>query len=83
MDRASLALAQELPSDVRKSYAVIADRSGVPLTTVWYRDHGRPSIEEKAQRQQYLAPEEEIALIGFSYECLTSDAPYESSSYLP
>lgn len=65
MDRASPTLAQNLDSNVRKTYAEVADRSEVPLTTVWYRAHGRPSIEEKAQGQQYLTPEEEIALIDF------------------
>ncbi|KAF2241397.1 hypothetical protein BU26DRAFT_469049, partial [Trematosphaeria pertusa] len=33
MDRASRALAQDLPLNVRKSYAAIADRGEVPLTT--------------------------------------------------
>jgi hypothetical protein len=65
MDRASRALAQDLPSNVPRRYAVIADRSKVPLTTLWYRDHGRPSKEEKAQRQQYLTPQEEKALVSF------------------
>ena len=32
---------------------------------LYYRAHGRPSIEEKAQRQQYLTPEEEKALDAF------------------
>lgn len=40
-------------------------RGDVPLHTLYYRAHGRPSIEEKAQRQQYLTPEEEKALVAF------------------
>ena len=37
-------------------------RSGVPLTTLYYCDHGRRSKEEKAQDQQYLTPSEEKAV---------------------
>lgn len=32
------------------------------MTTLYYRDHGRRSKEEKAQGQQYLSPSEEKAL---------------------
>ena len=59
MDQANRALAQDLPPNVPRRYAVIADRSKVPLTTMWYRDNGRPSREEKVQRQQYLNTEVE------------------------
>ena len=62
MDRASQALVQGLPSDVRRTYSALAEHGDVPRSTVWYRDHGRPSKEEKAQRQQYLTPSEEKAL---------------------
>lgn len=65
MDRASRALAQIVPSDVRRNYYSIAKRSDVPRSTVWYRDHGRPSREAKAQGQQYLTPLEEKALIDY------------------
>ena len=61
-DRASKALAEaSLPGEPR-TYDATSKRSGVPLTTLYYRDHGRPSMEEKAQGQQYLTPEEEKAL---------------------
>ena len=43
------------------TYDARSKRSGVPLTTLYYRDHGRPSREEKAQGQQYLTPSEEKA----------------------
>jgi len=46
-------------------------RSGVPLTTLYHRDHGRRSKEEKAQGQQYLTPSEEKALE--KYLKLTAD----------
>jgi hypothetical protein len=61
-DRASKALAEaSLPGEPR-TYDARSKRSGVPLTTLYYRKHGRRSKEEKAQGQQYLTPSEEIAL---------------------
>ena len=65
MDRASQALAQDFPHNVRRTYAGRSDLTGVPLTTIWYRGNGRRSIEEKARGQQYLTPEEEKALVSF------------------
>ena len=38
----------------------------VPLTTMYRRDHGRRSKEEKTQDQQYLTPSEEKALEKYS-----------------
>jgi hypothetical protein len=64
MDRASKALAQA-PSDVLRTWAALSDSSGVPLTTLYYRAHGRPSREDKTRRQQYLTVEEEKALVAF------------------
>jgi hypothetical protein len=61
-DRASKALAEpSLPGEPR-TYDARSKRSGVPLTTLYYREHGRPSKEEKAQGQQYLIPSEEKVL---------------------
>src|SRR5271170_6056832 len=61
-DRASKALAEaSLPGEPRR-YDARSKRSGVPLTTLYYRDHGWPSIEEKAQGQQYLTPSEKKGL---------------------
>ena len=65
MDRASQVLAQGLPPDVPRTYAALAERGDVPLSTIHNRAHGRSSKEEKAQRQQYLTPSEEKALITF------------------
>lgn len=64
MDPASRALAQAPPNDDR-TWAARADASGVPITTLYNRWQGRPSIEEKAQGQQYLTVEEEKALVAF------------------
>ncbi|PQE29011.1 hypothetical protein CJF30_00004068 [Rutstroemia sp. NJR-2017a BBW] len=61
-DRASKALAEaSLPGEPR-TYGARSKRSGVPLTTIYHRDHGRRSKEKKAQGQQYLTPSEEKAL---------------------
>ena len=61
-DHASKALAEpSLPGEPR-TYDAISKRSGVPLTTLYYHNHGRRSKEEKAQSQQYLTPSEEKAL---------------------
>ncbi|PVH73962.1 DDE-domain-containing protein, partial [Cadophora sp. DSE1049] len=61
-DRASRALAEaSLPGEPR-TYDATSKRSGVPLATLYHRDHGRPSRDEKAQGQQYLTPPEENAL---------------------
>lgn len=48
MDRASQALAQRLPSEVSRTYAVLADRGKVPLSTLHHRARGRRSKEYKA-----------------------------------
>ena len=60
-DRASKALAEaSLPGEPR-TYNTRSKRSGVPLTTLYYRDHGRRSREAKAKGQLYLTPSEEKA----------------------
>jgi len=65
MDRASQVLAQGLLPDVRRTYAALAERGDVPLSTLYHRDKGRRSKEEKAKSQQHLNPEEEKALVKF------------------
>jgi hypothetical protein len=47
------------------SNAELSDLSSLPPSTRWYRAHGRPSRREKAQRQQYLTPAEEKALVSY------------------
>lgn len=64
-DRASKALAEaSLPGEPR-TYDAISKRSGVPLSTLYHRDHERPSQEAKAQGQQYLTPPEEEAFVKY------------------
>jgi hypothetical protein len=61
-DRASKALAEaSLPGEPR-TYDARSKRNGVPLTTLYYRDHGRRLREAKAEGQLYLTPSEEKAL---------------------
>ena len=65
MDRASQVLAQGLSPEVCRTYAALAERGNVPLSTLHHRAHGRTPKEIKAQRQQYLTPEEEKAVVKF------------------
>ncbi|KAF2623302.1 hypothetical protein BU25DRAFT_181985 [Macroventuria anomochaeta] len=65
MDKASRVLAQAVPPGLYKSYRARAARGKVPHTTIHYRARGRPSIEEKAQSQQYLTLYKEDALVSF------------------
>jgi hypothetical protein len=61
-DRASKALAESsLPGEPR-TYDATSKRSGVPLSTLFYRAHGRRSRDEKAEGQQYLTSSEEKTL---------------------
>jgi len=64
-DRARQVLARGVPPGIRRSLRTLADHGGVPHTTLHYRFHGRPSIEQKAESQQYLYPWEEKALVRF------------------
>ncbi|KAF2728117.1 hypothetical protein EJ04DRAFT_110241 [Polyplosphaeria fusca] len=61
MDPASQVLAQALNAGEHMLCRALADRSGVPRSTFNARKLGRPSLEEKAQLQQYLTIEEEKA----------------------
>jgi hypothetical protein len=65
MDRASQALTLKLPPGVPDTYAVRAEHTQAPLSTVYHRRNGRQSIKEKAQKQQYLTPCEETAVVRF------------------
>jgi hypothetical protein len=61
-DRASKALAEASLPGEPQTYDARSKRSVVPLTTLYYCNHGRRSKEEKAQSQQYLTRPEEKAL---------------------
>jgi hypothetical protein len=47
------------------TYAALFELSGVPESTLWHRDHGRDSIQQRAAKQQYLSPQEEKALVSY------------------
>ena len=61
-DRASKALIEASLLGEPRIYDATSKRNRVPLTTLYYRDYGRPSREVKAQSQQYLTLLEEKAL---------------------
>ena len=65
MDPARQALAKALNTGEPTSDRALAKRSGVARSTFNARKLGRPSLKEKAQRQQYLTVEEEKALSAF------------------
>jgi hypothetical protein len=50
-DCASKALIEASLLGEPRTHDAKSKRSGVPLTTLYYREHGRPSKEEKAQGQ--------------------------------
>jgi len=47
------------------TYAALCELSGVPTSTLWHRDHGRDSIQQRAAKQQRLSPQEEKALVSY------------------
>ena len=47
------------------TYATLSRLNGVPESTLWHRDHGRLSIQQKGAKQQYLTPQEEKALVNY------------------
>jgi hypothetical protein len=65
MDRASQVLAQGVPPGVPESYRALADYGNVPRSTLHHRARGRPSIEAKAQGQQYLELYEEDVVVKY------------------
>ena len=44
------------------TYAHLSEKTGVASSTIWHRNHGRDSIQQKAINQQYLSFQEEKAL---------------------
>lgn len=82
MELASPVQAQGLPSNARESYATRAKREKIPRSTLWHRDHGRPSREAKGQNQQYLTPPEEKALVQYLLRMAALGTPVRVK-YLP
>lgn len=65
MDPASLVLARPRPEGVPNSYRALADHTSVPCSTFHHRARSRQSMRAKAERQQYLTPPEEQAVVEF------------------
>src|SRR5271169_4404940 len=82
MDRASQVLAQGVPPGVPRSYRALADHGEVPRSTLHHRAHGRRSIEEKAQSQQYLTPSEDKAVVEFLLQMSNLGQPVRVN-YIP
>lgn len=65
MDKASRALAEDVPDGIPNTWSARAAHADVPLSTLHHRARGRRSREAKAQSQQYLTPCEENAVVNF------------------
>jgi hypothetical protein len=65
MDAAGAVLATFRCSTEHETYAALSEISRVPASTLWHRDHGRPSRREVAAQKQYLTPSEEKALADY------------------
>ena len=65
MDRASQVLARGVPPGLPQSYRALADHGRVPRSTLHARAHDRQSMQKKAERQQYLTPSEDKALVDY------------------
>jgi len=74
MDPAIEAL-QRWSSSGKINYTELHESSGVALTTLWHRDRGRVSIQERAKRQQYLTPQEEKALVKYLVDMFRKGFP--------
>jgi hypothetical protein len=65
-NHASKDLAEAAPAPgERQTYDTRSKRKGVPLSTLYHHEHGRPSRKKKAEGQQYLTVPEEKALETF------------------
>jgi hypothetical protein len=52
-----------------------AKEHSVPMTTLWHRHDGRPSIKDRRPTQQYLTPSEEKALAKFLLQMANHGTP--------
>lgn len=65
MDYASQVLAQSGSAYMSGLYHALAGYGGVPRSTLFYRAHGRRTIVEKAQSQQYFDIYKKQAVVQF------------------
>jgi hypothetical protein len=45
------------------TYTALSELSGIPALTLWHRDHGRLSIQQRAAKERYPGLQEEKALV--------------------
>jgi hypothetical protein len=65
MDAAGAVLTTLKCSTEHETYTALSEFSRVPASTLWHREHGRPSKREVAAQKQYLTPSEEKALADY------------------
>jgi hypothetical protein len=65
MDAAEAVLTTLRCSTEHETYAALSKLSRVPASTLWHREHGRPSRREVAAQKQYLSPSEEKSLADY------------------
>ncbi|TEY23576.1 hypothetical protein BOTCAL_1467g00010 [Botryotinia calthae] len=82
MDRASQVLTRDIPSSIPRSYRALADHGNVPHSTLHHCARGRPSMEEKAQGQQYLRPYEEDVIVNYPPSTYHRQTPQASRTEL-
>jgi hypothetical protein len=82
MDKASQVPTQGPLVGVPRSYRAIADHTGVTHSTLHHLAHGRRSIEEKAESQQYLTHYEEKAVVEFILQMAELGTPVQIK-YIP
>ncbi|EMD64219.1 hypothetical protein COCSADRAFT_357137 [Bipolaris sorokiniana ND90Pr] len=58
-------LTQAIPFDAPTAWTSPLQDDAIPYHTRYYRRRRRPSMQEKAQGQQYLTPDEEKALVAY------------------
>jgi len=69
MDPAAEALQRRARSG-KVNYKALSESTGVPISTLWHRNHGRASVQERATHHQYLTPQEEKALVKYLLDML-------------
>jgi hypothetical protein len=63
-----------------KTYAKRSKLTKVPLSTLWYHQHGRLSRKDAAAKRQYLTPSEEQTVVDFILRGAEYDNPVSVKS---
>jgi len=75
MEPAKAVLVKTRSSPKPKTYAERSKLTEVPISTLWYHEHGRLSRKDAAAKRQYLTPSEEKALVDCILGAAESDHP--------